>query len=91
MIRSFITFTLSIIVALVVGGLLMAPYLSWKHGSYPQSYPLDEAEEAIENENATSSTAYPDGEVIFFGISQIPVDSFSKPLAVVGWRCKPES
>jgi putative ABC transport system permease protein len=26
-----------------------------------------------------------------FGISQIPVDSFSKPLAVVGWRCKPES
>jgi hypothetical protein len=31
MIRSFITFTLSIIVALVVGGLLMAPYLSWKH------------------------------------------------------------
>ena len=67
MIRSFITFTLSIIVALVVGGLLMAPYLSWKHGSYPQSYPLDETEEAIENENATSSTAYPDGEVIFFG------------------------
>jgi hypothetical protein len=39
------TFTLAIIAALLTGFLLMTAYLSWKYGSYQQSYPLDVPED----------------------------------------------